>query len=214
MFLAGLAQAQVGVRLGTNLLAFATEASAGARPATSSQLGYQVGVYYQQPLTNHFSLVPEIQFSREQTQVDFEEYRNAQNYARGTYHLNLSYVNVPVLLRFSLGRVHFEAGPEASLLVGGRGTGQTNALIGGDGTVARKIDQSAVYRFRRVNLGACVGIGVLLPAGLGLDVRAYQGLVSVNQATQSQAQDYIPYWGGDMYRQTLQASLTYQLTSR
>jgi outer membrane immunogenic protein len=214
LLLASLTQAQVGVRVGANLLNFNTSASDGARPSTSSRLGYQAGIYYQQPLTKRFSLVPEVQFSSEQAQVNADNYRNAQNYSLSNYRLHLSYLNVPVLLRFALGRVYFEAGPQASLLVGGRGSGQGSYLVGGDVGGNYAIDQSATDRFRRLQYGACVGIGVSLPAGLGLSVRAYQGFTSMNQATYSQDRAAIPYWDGDMHRQTLQASLTYQLASR
>lgn len=216
LLLTGLAHAQVGVRVGANLLRFNTNSvdGDGARTATSGKLGYQVGAYYQQPLTKHLSLVPEVQYSREQTQVNFEAYRNAENYTRGSYDVRLNYVHVPVLLRYTMGRVHFEAGPQASLLVGGRGTGQSNTLIGGDGRVDRAIDQAATDRFRRFSLGASVGVGVALPAGLGLDVRAYQGITYMNQSIDPERSGAIPYWGGNLRRQTLQASLTYQLASR
>lgn len=214
LLLTGLAHAQVGVRAGANLLRFNTNSVDGARTATSGKVGYQVGVYYQQPLTKHLSLVPEVQYSHEQTQVNFEAYRNAGNYTRGSYDLRLAYVHVPVLLRYTLGRVHFEGGPQVSLLVGGHGTGQSNTLIGGDGRVDRAIDQAATDRFRRVSLGASVGVGVALPAGLGLDVRAYQGITYMNQSINPERSGAIPYWGGNLRRQTLQASLTYQLASR
>ena len=213
LLVASLAQAQVGVRAGTNLLNLRPEA-AGARPSTSNKLGYQVGVFYQQPLTKHLSLVPEVQFSREQTQVEYADVRNEQNYLRGSYDLHWSHINVPVLLRYTLGRVHFEAGPQASLLVGGRGTGQLASLSGGDILGDRNIDQAAIGRYRRVSFGASLGVGVSLPAGLGIDVRAYQGFSSINHDTPSQENTAIPYWGGAMNRQTLQASLTYQLASR
>jgi hypothetical protein len=46
----------------------------------------------------------------------------------------------------------------------------------------------------------------MLPAGLGLGVRAYRGLVTLNQEQSS--------YEGAFQRQSLQASLTYQLTAR
>lgn len=214
MLLAGLAQAQVGVRAGTNLLHLTTSPTDGSSFSTSSRLGYEAGVFYQQPLTKHLALVPEVQFSREQSQVAVDNYRNAGNYFLSSYHLRLSYLNVPVLLRYTLGRVHFDAGPQASWLLGGQGTGQGSYLVGGDAGGDFAIDQAASDRFRRFHLGACVGIGVSLPAGLGLDVRASQSFTSIRRNTYWQVSGAISLPDDNIYRQTIQASLTYQLASR
>jgi hypothetical protein len=46
----------------------------------------------------------------------------------------------------------------------------------------------------------------MLPAGLGLSVRAYRGLVTLNQERSN--------FDGEYKRQSLQASLTYQLPTR
>lgn len=211
---AGFAQAQVGVRAGTNLLNLKTSAADGARPSASGRLGYQAGIYYQQPLTTHLALVPEVQFSREQSQVTNDAYYNAENYSRSDYRLRLSYLNVPILLRYTLGKVHFDAGPQVTWLVGGRGTGQGSYLVGGDVGSSYVIDQSATDRFPRRHFGACLGVGVSLPAGLGLDVRAYQGFTSIDYTTYSSGDRAAIPLVGDTYRQTLQASLTYQMASR
>jgi hypothetical protein len=214
MLVASLAHAQVGVRAGTNLLNLNTSTTDGSSFSTSGRFGYQAGVYYQQPLTKHFALVPEVQFSREQSQVAADNYRNADNYSLSSYRLRLSYLNVPVLLRYTVGRLHFDAGPQASWLLGGQGTGQGSYLVGGDAGGKLTVDQAASDRFRRFHLGACVGIGVSLPAGLGLDVRASQSFTSIRRNTYWQVPEAISLPDNTIYRQTIQASLTYQLASR
>ena len=220
-----LAHAQVGVRAGAHAVGIHTNtADDGTRTTAKSRVGYQLGVYDQQKLTRHFSLVPEVQFSREQTQVNLERYSSVQIWqgssttlktttlqtTQGEYQLNLSYVNVPVLLRFALGPIYLEAGPQASWLVGGQGKGQVIYLIGGDAYYYNEIKQAATDRFRRFDAGACVGIGVSMPAGLGLNVRAYQGFIALDKDNPYSDLN-IPYFGSKTYRQTLQASLTYQL---
>lgn len=211
LLLSSTAYAQLGARAGLNLLNFSHESTySDASTSADSRVGYQVGVYYQQSLSKRLSLVPEVQFSWEQAHVAVASFSNPQNYLRGDYRLQLSYFNVPVLLRCALGPVYIEAGPQASLLVGGRGQGQTEALIGGDVLSRRIVDQAATDHFRRVDAGACLGVGVKLPAGLGLSVRAYQGLVALDRAYAYQDTP-IPSTGSKLYRQSLQASLTYQL---
>jgi hypothetical protein len=53
-------------------------------------------------------------------------------------------------------------------------------------------------------------VGLLLPAGIGVNVRGYWGLRRVNE----EADTYTPFpmtYVGPVHQQMLQASLTYQL---
>lgn len=177
-----------------------------------AQLGYQLGVYYEAALSKRFFLMPEVQFSREQQRVtETSSTSLADASYTSEYRVNLSYVNVPVLLRAALGPVYLEAGPQLSVLVGGRGTGQTEGYSWGGGYTRSLIDQAATDRYHRLDAGFCLGVGVKLPAGLGLNVRAYQGLRQLNTDRTNDSRTPIPYSGNKEYRQTLQASLTYQL---
>lgn len=220
LLLANPAHAQLGLRAGGNVLGYPTKTAAdGTRSSATNPLGYQAGVFYQVALTKHLSLVPEVQFSREHAHVSLERYSPELTWqgtyailqtTHGDYQLHLSYVSMPVLLRYTLGPVYLEAGPQASVLVGGQGQGQVTYLIGGDAFSGHEIKQAATDRFHRVDAGACLGVGVALPAGLGLSIRAYQGVVNLDQDPTSQ-DHVIPYVSNKRYRQTLQASLTYQL---
>jgi hypothetical protein len=82
---------------------------------------------YVQALTKRLSLVPEVQFSREQQAVYRDGGSSSFSY-HSVYDLRLSYLNVPILLRMALGPVYLEAGPQVSLLVGGSGTGTTSSI--------------------------------------------------------------------------------------
>jgi hypothetical protein len=202
------AHAQIGVRLGGNLAKFHT--TEGQSPSTSStsgvRAGYQVGITYQLPLTTRLSLVPEVQYSHERltlTQINFNNY---PGFETGTQ-LRLEYLNVPVLVRATFGRVYIEGGLQASLLLGGDEIG-TRFVKGGRGSspVPYEIKQTVAKTYRRFDGGPCVGLGVKLLAGLGASVRAYQGLQVLNRDNS----DY----EGSFRRQALQASLTYQLGAR
>jgi hypothetical protein len=217
LLLTGSASAQIGLRVGGNLLGFSNSGRLDGTTSvnTSTRLGYQVGVYYQAALSKRFSVVPEIQFSREQQRVtETSSPFLADASFNSDYRLNLSYLDVPVLLRASLGPVYLEAGPQLSVLVGGRGTGESTYYSWGAGTVHRNIDQAATDRYHRVDAGFCLGVGVKLPAGFGLNVRAYQGLKQFDTDYSNDSVTPIPYWSSKEYRQTLQASLTYQLAAR
>ena len=202
LLLACPAHAQFGLRAGGNLLRLASDSL-----PSSSRVGYQVGIFYQIPLTAQWSLVPEVQFSRERLQAT-----SLEETPKANYQLRFSYLNLPVVARLTLGQVYIEAGPQLSWLVGGRGEG----TIAYSNTFIRQIGQAVTDRYRRFDVGPCLGIGVKLPAGLGLSVRAYQGLGSILRQNSFPSFDTaIPYAGhSSQHRQTLQASLTYQIAKR
>ena len=216
LLLTGAAHAQAGLRAGGNLLSFRMSNQLPGAPSVKhrTQLGYQVGLYYQAALSKRFSVVPEVQFSREQQRVTLDSNVLIDANSYSDYRLSLSYLNVPVLLRVALGPAYLEAGPQVSWLVGGRGTGDTSGYTWGTGTYVRAIDQAATDRYHRFDAGFCLGVGVRLPAGLGVSLCAYQGLRQLNTDYTNSPGTPIPYSGSKEYCQTLQASLTYQLAAR
>jgi hypothetical protein len=197
LLLATTAHAQLGLRAGANLAGFNTSTNNGYRTSTGSLLGYQAGVFYQLPLSKRLSLVPEVQFSQERmTLTRFQLYVVSAS-LQGDYRERLSYLNVPVLLRYTIGPVYVEAGAQGGFLLGGRETG--NVTFGS----SYSVDREVVGRYRRYDVGPSVGVGLKLPAGVGLSVRAYQGLVSLTQDGEANV--------AHLYRRSVQASLTFQL---
>jgi len=223
LLVAGSAHAQWGVRTGGNATLF-TKVDNGQDVTTSRQLGYQVGVFYHVPLTKHLSLVPELQFSRERFDTDKtvpdpllpspptpSEYPSV-DYVLGftdyRYHQALSYLNLPVLLRVAVGAFYVEAGPQLSLLVGGQSEGRGAVTRGGVYAFAPLFVPKATTLYQRLDAGPVVGVGLRLPAGFGLGLRSYWGLT---KPTKENAPDA---YASFQRRQTLQASLTYQLAAR
>lgn len=217
LLLAGTSHAQAGLRVGGTLAHLTTKDEVPAQyyieASNSAKLGYQVGLFYQVPLSERFSLVPEIQFSRERVHVTARD----NNFVVPEYfgytdsRLSISYLAVPILLRASFGPVYVEAGPQGSLLLGGREVGTYATLFFDRPMSSGSIDRPLPDDLRRFDVGPCVGVGVKLPAGFGVSVRAYQGLVS--QASVQEPGQMYPYQG-TLRRQNLQAALTYQMASR
>lgn len=209
-------QGQLGVRGGATLMSFVTSPFThrlgGSGVSTSRKVGSELGLYYQVPLTKRLSLVPELQFSHERQHETLTYSDIVTPPTVSDYDLNLSYLNLPVLLRVALGPVYLEAGPQASLLIGGRGQGTTKGTLLNKGMYTRPIDQAATDRYTRLDTGLCLGVGARLPAGLGVSLRAYQGLAQLNRGNENTPTS-IPYSGNYEYRQVFSASLTYQVTT-
>jgi hypothetical protein len=218
LLLTSSAFAQAGLRVGGGLMRHSAPThSLGAGDVQhKARVGYEVGVYYQIPLSQRFSIVPEVQFSREQLRITETSSPSLADFNyTSDCRVNLSYLNVPVLLRAALGPVYLEAGPQVSLLIGGRGTGESVYYSWTASTVRRDINQTVTDRYQRFDAGFCLGVGAKLPAGLGLNLRAYQGLKQLNTGyIYTPGIAPIPYSGNKEYRQTLQLALTYQLAAR
>ncbi|MDJ0365007.1 porin family protein [Hymenobacter sp. H14-R3] len=206
LLVASTAHAQFGLRVGGSLSKLHTATSANLYSSSGARLGYQIGVTYQLPLTTWLAVVPEIQYSDERSRLSQASYARQDVALSADSRLSLRYLNVPVLMRATFGPVYVEAGPQASLLLGGRQTGTVTYTGWGISASTRTFDQPATEGNRRFDAGACVGMGVKLAAGLGVSLRAYRGLVTLNQERSN--------FDGEHQRQSLQASLTYQLPTR
>jgi hypothetical protein len=219
LLLATGAQAQLSLRVGGNLLTSSQNPvdqpynSAGS--TTSGKLGYQAGLLYVGQLSQRVALVPELQFRREYAHALAHDYSLIDFYRDWDYRLSQSYLSIPLLVRVSLGPVYVEAGPQASLLLQAREVG--TVTVNGWGRYTQDFDQAVTSDYRRFDIGPCLGVGVKLPAGLGVSLRAYQGLVHPGREVATQPtflSVMTPYRGDTPRRQSVEASLTYQLLAR
>ena len=194
-----IVHAQAGLRVGGNLAGFTTSTNNGYHTSTTNHLSYQASLYYKQPLTQCLSLVPEIQYSDERMTIN-RSFDYDPSF-RAVYLSHFAYVNVPLMLRLTWGRVYAEVGPQAGVLVGGHETGMIFI-----NQVTLHINRDVVgstVSYRRFDVGSSLGVGVRLPGRVGLNLRAYQGLVSLTHDSGANL--------AHLYRQSLQGSLTYQL---
>lgn len=202
LLLTSPARAQAGVQVGGNLGSFRAPTAIDVQTSARALPGYHLGVFYHLALSPRLALVPQVQYSRERLDLTQVSPGLVDGGYQATYRERFSYLNVPVLLRLSCGAFYVEAGPQAGYLLGGRETGRVE-YTGFTRTAPYEVDRTVVGRYRRVDVGPSVGVGLQLPAGVGLAVRAYHGLVSLAPAGEA-----------PLYRQSLLAGLTYRLARR
>jgi hypothetical protein len=206
LLLPALTYAQFGVRAGATSTSFHTPHPRADPSATTGwRVGYHLGVFYELPLAHRLSLIPELSYSRENLELNASDYRALATAYAGSYRLTRSYLNLPVLLRATVSRWYVEAGPQAAYLVGGREAGHEYHFNGG-ASYTQQVDRAATARYQRFDVGVGLGVGLKLPARLGLNLRAYQGLRSLALDSPAEAA-----YTGRLLRRTLQASLSYQL---
>ena len=201
------AHAQFGLTAGANFATLSTKSDDHHRATAKGQPGYQVGIFYEKKLAGCWSGLLGLSYSRQTTNLSVEEFGIADGGYAGSYRLDLGYLSLPILARRALGQFYLEAGPQVSILQTAHEQGtETFGTIGGPRQ--QDFDRRATDRYRRLDVGLCVGLGAQLPAGFSLGVRVATGFLSLTHVPQSVS------YAGILRTQVVQASLSYQFKAK
>ncbi|SNT24720.1 Outer membrane protein beta-barrel domain-containing protein [Ekhidna lutea] len=170
VFISAVAFSQASVGIG--LKGGANFANASSDFDTDGITSYHVGAYGLIKLTN-IGIQPELLFSKQGTSIDGDD-------------LDLSYVNIPVMLKFYLpAGINLQAGPQFGML-----------------TTAENTDGEDVKEsFKNSDLSAALGAGWDAPFGLQFTARYVIGLSDINDEGV----------GGEFKNKTFQISIGYTL---
>ena len=129
-----------------------------------------------------WSLQPEVVYSLQGATGRPEQ----DYYVTATEDYRLSYLNVPVLVKYKLPLAFFvETGPQLGLLLSGK---VNETLVGSTSTVHYDIKS----QLKSTDLSWAFGLGYCSPFNIGFDVRYNLGLENVNQATSGSSSAPIP----------------------
>lgn len=144
----------------------------GGRSQLKDRLGFQAGIYVKRALNTTWSLQPELHYT--QKGATFENGDNSS--VVGSMHVDLGYIEVPVLLRadFGQGRIHpfVVAGPTIAMRLACDVT-----LSASNASLTRTCEQfddgsaGATDPFKKSDVGGIVGIG-LVGRAIGREVSA------------------------------------------
>ena len=135
--------------------------------------GFHLGGLAHVHLTPSFSLQPEVYYSSQGAKIPWSNNR--------TMNLNLSYVNVPVLLQYNFANgFRLQGGPQIGFLAG----------------VSDKINDEeqnvlSTDNFKSIDVSVPLGLSYLGFSGFGVDARYNIGLTNVQQATPPTAKNAI-----------------------
>ncbi len=142
------------------------------------KVGFQGGVGVNlQIARSNFSIQPEINYVSKGVALKAGGSKN---------NLNLGYLELPVLAKYSFGPVYINAGPSIGLLV----------------SKEEKVIKNYGSEFKKIDVGALLGAGVALPAGPGkviIDARYQLGLNNISEA-------------GDVKNRGIMASVGYAIS--
>jgi hypothetical protein len=155
---------QFGIKGGGNLSTFTSSMSNPAYNEYSFNAGWNLGVFTNFWLGNHFAIAPELLYTTAGAKIKTTTSENNQ-VVYFNNQLNLKYVSVPVMakVRFT-GGFYLETGPEVNFNVTG-GSYQNETV--------KNFTNSAEFAW-----GA--GLGYQSPVGLGIGARYNVGLTRVN----------------------------------
>lgn len=152
------------------------------------KVGFHVGVFANIPVSEKFSIQPELLFSQLGSKSDYNYRTSSGNYRRTQhydYSTTLNYLSLPVMVQYNiLPQLYVEAGPEFGYLLGGRTKGDLTTIetTGNSITVNHTdhISQNiSTSLFNRFNLGLGIGAGYYFTKSFGVTARFTAGLTEV-----------------------------------
>lgn len=157
-FIANAQHVQFGLKGGLNVATVNIDNSnLNVDPRISAHVGGLAHIH----LSKEFAIQPELTFSGQGYQVNGSGNNSDQ-------HVNLSYINLPVLLQYMFeSGFRIETGPQLGLLVGAKYK---------VGSVETDIKDS----FKKVDIGWGLGLGYITKSGFGIDARYNLGLSKIN----------------------------------
>ncbi len=171
---------QLGIKGGGNLSNFWGNSSNPAYTTHTFEAGWNVGVFTNFWIGNHFGIAPEVLYTTAGAKIKTTSSDNNSNVYVNDQ-LNLSYVSIPVMakVRFT-GGFYLETGPEINFNVS-HGTYENESV--------RNFTNNSEFAW-----GA--GLGYQSPIGLGIGLRYNLGLTKVDNVNQANWNDVNWYNSG------------------
>ncbi|HEX8659066.1 MAG TPA: porin family protein [Hymenobacter sp.] len=202
LLLSGTAHAQLSLRAGANASTLTTGQEEYRRGSAKGGVGYQLGLAYEKKIANRWSLLPELSYRLQGLDLKVEDNSISDGSYAANYRLALHYLTLPVMARGTFGKFYAEAGPYGSFLLAAHEKGlEYRGTIAG--TYEVSFDRPATDRYQRFDVGLGAGVGVQLPAGVALGLRATTGLLSLTNENQ------LYVYRGTLKNQVLEVSLSY-----
>ncbi|HPD53323.1 MAG TPA: porin family protein [Bacteroidia bacterium] len=166
----------IGIKGGLNYSSLNFSFTAWDKPKT----GYHLGAFVNLPLSDRFSIQPELLYSTKGTRVPYR----ITDWLDGQVALDLRYLDLPVMGQVKLGRfAHIEAGPYASLLLDANlKHGSTIPFLNFSYDLPNDV-------FSRLDYGLAAGAGMDL-GHFGVGVRYNYGLGKVEDVKQLLGTDF------------------------
>lgn len=156
---------QIGARAGYNMSNLRGDTPEGLD--TKSLSGFHAGLFVEVPVSERFSVQPEVIYSTQGAKTEGEFLG-----VNGSTELKTQYINVPVLAKFYIADgFNIQAGPQIGFLTGAEYESKV-------GSISTTVDD-ATDGMKGTDFGLLLGAGYKAPMGLTIDARYNLGLSNV-----------------------------------
>jgi hypothetical protein len=169
LLLASQAHAQFGIKGGINEAVLTGRVGEDATYKTY----FHAGIFYEQKLIGPLSIQPELLYSLQGSQL-----KGAATVTNYTTQLN--YIQVPVLLKVTIGPIYVEGGPQFGYLVAANEQGMVQVRNSSGNVAFRDVDQSSTDSYKRGDFALCAGVGLKLGSIVRVGGRFVAGLNDIN----------------------------------
>lgn len=172
--LIGQMNAQIGVRISTNIANFNVSEDLGDALELNYKMGFGLGVYYKVALDENLSFQPEINYVQQGAKISGEE----QGFTLSSV-FKFNYIQIPILAKYQFGepdRINFfvEGGPYVGF---GIGKGKQETCFDGDCDVEEtSFGNSDDDDIKNPDFGIQVGGGLIINSKLSFDIRYVYGI--------------------------------------
>ena len=148
---------------------------------TKSKVGFNGGLFLNAPLSEQFSIQPEVLYSQLGAKTDY-------TFAGTTFEneLKLDYITVPVMFQFrATPSFYLEAGPEFGFLV----SAKNKATVSNNNGSASDTGELDKDDFNSFNMGLGLGLGYDITPNFGINARYVAGFSDVTKPASDPSTD-------------------------
>lgn len=171
-----------GLKAGLNISSISDDGYEDSK----SKAGFYGGVFMNAPLSEQFSIQPEVLYSQLGSKVT-SRYTgtvagNTIDY-RQDAKLNLDYITVPIMFQFkATPQFYLEAGPEFGFLVSAKAKDINTTVVNGSTTNQNTSSSEDIKdNFSSFNMGAGLGLGFNFTENFGINARYVAGFTDINK---------------------------------
>jgi hypothetical protein len=169
LLLASQAHAQLGIKGGVNQAVLSGRVGEDATYKTY----FHAGIFYEAKVLGPLSIQPELLYSMQGSQLKGSS-------TITDYKTQLNYVQVPILVKATIGPVYVEAGPQFGYLVSANEDGTVQVRNTSGNVAFRNVNQSATDNYKRNEFALCAGLGLKLGSIVRVGGRFVAGLNDIN----------------------------------
>ncbi|MFC4162415.1 porin family protein [Epilithonimonas zeae] len=203
-----------GLKAGLNISSISDDGYEDSK----SKAGFYGGVFMNAPLSEQFSIQPEVLYSQmgaKVTGTNSYTIGGVTTTDKNSASLNLDYVTVPVMFQFhATPNFYLEAGPEFGFLVGAKAKGDTTRTItsGGSSSTSTESYSSRDIKdfYSGFNMGAGLGLGFNFTQNFGINARYVAGFTDINKKNNDEDGNTTLEQSGKNRNNTFQVGLSYK----